>query len=322
MIACVDLRLSVAPEICRSIVGGDCVIIPFYVGEFRAVCHQTVHHAHYKVLHFWVAEVKTCLCAATLLHRLHARVLQEPVGVFVIKLACLPVTHLRLYPDTKLQSVLLGIVVKMLQAVRQLTTVHVPVAQRSVILVAVILVACEPSVIHDEQLTSELLHTIHELMHLLLRDVEVHALPRVEQHVAHSHAVMQLILSCPPVHVTADATLALIGVCESELRCAQRLVCAEVIGSSRLVYAGKEMEERLVVWVERHAHTVVSAPAQGSANGASHGLTRLSVEREHHLRVVGVCVASAVAIAYHLHTCSKRLLIHLTFVTPLSVLMR
>ena len=89
------------------------------------------------------------------------------------------VGHLRFDPDTELDAVFLGIAQQTFDALRELVLVDHPIAKRGVIRLAWIFVA-KPTVVHHKEFTTHRGNIAHHLVHALLVDVEINALPRIE----------------------------------------------------------------------------------------------------------------------------------------------
>ena len=128
----VEFYIHMALFIRRQIVGAMIhdwhVCIPFDISYFRVICHQVVYNFKYEILYFRISQVKYYLCTSTSQYRITLRGFQYPFRMLFIQFAgC--VCHFRLNPDTKLDSVLLGISYQSLNAFRQLVLVYYPVAQ-------------------------------------------------------------------------------------------------------------------------------------------------------------------------------------------------
>ena len=138
------------------------------------------------------------------------------------------VRHLRLEPYTELNALILGFGKQTVNAVRQLVLVYNPVAQRTVVDASLVLIA-KPSVVHDEQFATHRLDVSHHLRHFRLLDVEIYALPRVEQNLALDVAVHQFVLASPTVEVTAHSAHSLLAVREGCDGSGEGLVLGEMI---------------------------------------------------------------------------------------------
>ena len=261
----VEVALVVGCEILRAVVGDVHVSVPLYVVDFGILRHEVVYDGEHKVLHLRVGEVEHHLRAATSRAQFALRSLDNPVGVLVVELA-LGVRHLRLYPYTELHAQLLSLVEQAFYAVGQLLAVHLPVAERAVVGLARILLA-EPSVVHHEQFAAHRLDVCHHLRHVLLVDVKVDTLPRVEQNLALAVGVGEFVLAAPAVEVAAHSAESLLAVRE---RCDWRhegLVLLQMILRVVVVDAGEELV--ILRLVGHGAQLVVAGVADGGADDAS-----------------------------------------------------
>ena len=229
----------------------------------------------------------------------------------------LRVRHLWLYPDAELDAALAGSVGEGLDAVGQLAAVNDPVAERRRVVVARVFVA-KPAVVHDEQLAAELRDVVHHLYDALLGDVEIDALPGVQEDVAGLHAAMEHALGAgPAVERAAHAAHALVGVGQGEVGRLEGLLGLQHVFAGQRIDTGIEVV--YVVGIGVDAQLEVTAPAKGCADGAAGVLLRLSVEREHQLGSIEVGVAGAVGVADDLHAGREALLCRLRLGCPVAV---
>ena len=176
--------------------------IPLDVVNLWVFRHEVVNDAEHEVLYFGVAEVEDDLRATTSEGCVTLGSLDNPVRMCLVELTG-GVGHLGLNPDTELHTVLTGIAQQTFNAFRQLTLIDYPVAQRGIIDGTRILVA-KPSVVHHEELTAHGGDVGHHLVHALLVDVEIDALPRVEQNLTFCLPIGEHIFTTPAVEVTRD----------------------------------------------------------------------------------------------------------------------
>ena len=99
---------------------------------------------------------------------------------------------------------LLGIAEQSLNALWQLVCIDYPVAEGAVVCLTRILHA-EPAIIHYEELTTHRGDVAHHLVHAFLVDVEIDALPGVEQDLALLVTMSQHVFAAPLVEVAGYA---------------------------------------------------------------------------------------------------------------------
>ena len=226
------------------------------------------------------------------------------------------VGSLGLHPDAEFYSVALGVVDEILYTVGQFPFVDDPVAECRIIGIALILTA-EPPVVHDKQLTAHSGDVAHHLVHILLVDVEVYALPRVQKYAAQVVAMGQTVLASPLMEVARRSRQSFVGEGEGEGRCGECLALPQMIETVVGVDSGnKAMIFRVV---GDNLQFVVAAIAQCGPYHLTAVFLSLSVEREHHLSVRSMRVARAVGILYNLLTGCQRLLVDLPFVSPRAI---
>ena len=272
----------------------------------------------YEVLHLRVAEVEHHLRAATSALKVAVGSLYNPFGMLLEEFA-LGVRHLRLEPYTELYALLLGFGKKALNAVRQLVLVYYPVTQCTVVDASLVLIA-KPSVVHNEQFAPHRLDVCHHLRHLRLLDVEINALPRVEQNLALYVAVHQFVLASPAVEVAAHTAQSLLAVGEGCDGSGEGLALGQVILRIVLVDAGKE----LVVFrlIGHGTQLVVARIADSGTDYTPRVLLTLTVEREHNLATRSMCIACSVAVFNYKCARLKLLLRELRLVCPCTVEVR
>ena len=193
---------------------------------------------------------------------------------------------------------LLGVGQQSFDAFRQLAGVHHPIAQRGVVLVALVL-AAKPAIVHDEQFATHRGYVCHHLVHAFLVDVKVDTFPAVQQDFAQLVAVGQLVFAPPAVEVAAGAAQPLVTVGQGQLRGDERLTLLQEVGGVVLVDAREEVVVFIVVRVD--AQLVIAAVAERGTDDTSLVLTRLSVQRKHHFGMVGVRIARTVLVLDDLH---------------------
>jgi hypothetical protein len=124
----IHMALFIRRQIVGTMIHDSHVCIPFDISYFRVICHQVVYDFKYEILYFRIGQVKYYLCTSTSQYRVTLRSFQYPFRMFFIQFAG-RVCHFRLYPDTKLDSVFLGVSYQSLNAFGKLVLVYYPVAQ-------------------------------------------------------------------------------------------------------------------------------------------------------------------------------------------------
>ena len=206
-----------------------------------------------------------------------------------------------------------------LDALRQFLAADRPVSEARLAVVARVFVA-EPAVVHHEQFAAQVRQVGHHPVHAFLVDLEIDALPRVEQHVAKLGSVVEPVEARPSVDVAAHAALALVAEREGEYRGREDLAWLQRVLRLLLVDAREEVRGVGVVVVQGDA--VVAGPGQRAADDAACQLPGASVERDHQRGVVALRVAHAVLVLEHLHAVGQRFFVEVAFRSPCAVEMR
>ncbi len=225
-----------------------------------------------EVLHLRIGQVEHHLRTAAAGRQLTALAAQHPVGMLLEELA-LGVGHLGLNPDAELDTVYCSLFDQSVDAVGQFLLVYRPVAKPLMIIVARVFVA-EPAVVHDEELAADVGPVLHHFFHLVLGDVHIHALPRVEEDVARRLTVVELILPGPAVERTAHAALTLIGVGHAQFGRGEGLTAFEQVRCLLLVDASDEAQRRIF---RVYLQLVVTGPSQRGAEHLTAGLAQGTV---------------------------------------------
>ena len=214
MISNIHVTLVCHREILATMVHDRHVGIPLDISNLRILGEQVINHAEHEILHLRIGEVEHELRATTTQDGITLRSLEDPVGMLLVEFAH-TVGHLWLYPDTKLHAILLGITEQALDTIRQLVGIYHPVAQGAVVGLARIFLA-KPSIVHHEEFSTHRVDVSHHLVHTLLVDVEIDALPGVEEDVTLLVAMSQDVLASPLVEVAARTAQSLGRVSECQ----------------------------------------------------------------------------------------------------------
>ena len=199
---------------------------------------------------------------------LDPRLIHRPFGMCAVQFA-VHTDHLRLYPDTKIQSECPDLFAQPIQPVRQLFPVDLPVSERG----GVIAPRTKPSVIHNKQFDPRLLCRFCQTQQLMLVNIKISRLPAVEQHrtLLLFPASTDNTLPHKCMHLPAHSIVALFGIGHHRLRCLKDLVPADLIGKRCRMDAGHKAQlskgidfTRLVViaavdQVESDTRTVILA---------------------------------------------------------------
>ena len=102
--------------------------IPLDIVYLRVFRHEVVNDGEHEVLHLGVREVEYQLRTTTTLYGVALGRLDNPVRMLLVELTH-AIRHFWLYPDAKLDTVLLGVAQQSLDALRQFVLVNHPVAQ-------------------------------------------------------------------------------------------------------------------------------------------------------------------------------------------------
>ena len=113
--------------------------------------------------------------------------------------------HFRLYPNTKLNSCLFGVTYQCRNTSRKFLTVSFPVTKTSIITITRIFVT-KPSVIKQEHVNAQIFRLLHQFGQCRLIKVECSILPIVEQRHTSTFSILQLVIACPALEITAALT--------------------------------------------------------------------------------------------------------------------
>ena len=149
--------------------------------------------------------------------------------MLLIKFAGLPIAHLWLNPDAKLDAVFFCRFNQGLQSSGQLAGVDVPVAKGCIVAVAVEFLTGKPAVVHHEELATNIGCAFHEFQHLLFIHGQIYALPTVEQDVTQRRAVVHLEMAGPIMKITAHTTTAFGTIGESQFGRTERRTRLQII---------------------------------------------------------------------------------------------
>ena len=220
----VDIKMCLLIlEIRRIGIHDGCVAVPFEESDLGVLGHEVVYDAEDEVLNLGVGKVERELIAEE--GRLAARRLQHPVRVTLVEFA-LGIDHLGLYPDAEADAFLAGSIAEAPYAVRQFRSCLVPVAQSCVVGTARVFIG-KPSVVEQEHVHTEAHGIVHEGYQFVLVEIEIGGFPVVEQRHTVGGTILELVASCPVVHVVRCLLETILAEGEVEVGCAERLVRRE-----------------------------------------------------------------------------------------------
>ena len=184
-----------------------------------------------------------------------------PVGMFLKQLT-LRIDHLRLYPDAKLHTCLLGVSDQSGNALGQLSLRGFPVAETRTVVLAGIFVG-KPAVVEQEEIHAQVLGILHQLGQRLLVEVEARVLPVVEEREASLHALVHLILARPVVEVARSLAHTMVAQGEDKLGRGEDLASLELIVGGVGVDGGQHTEHPHIVHLKGEAE--VARPSNGAS---------------------------------------------------------
>ena len=317
MIAYVEFGLPVGWEIAAAVAADRHVGVPLDIVDAGILGHQVVDDAEYEVLDGGITEVENDLGAATSLDDITAGGIDDPVGMLLVKLGD-SIGHLGLDPYAETYAVLAGGLHETSYAVGQFVPVHDPVAERTVVAQSRIFVA-EPAVVHDEEFAAHRSNVGHHLVHSGFVDIEIDSFPAVEQDLAFTVAVGDLVGARPAVEIARDSAEAFVGEGQREFRSAEGLPFRE----SQFTVVRKDTGEKAVVIsiVCDEIEMIVSAVAECGPDDRAGILLGLAIERYHHLGVGRMRITDTVLIVDAERPALERLLHEASFIGPGAIKM-
>ena len=255
--------------------------IPLYISDVRVFRQQVVDNLEDIFLHFRITHIEDQLSAATAGADGAFRSFYHPFRMFLIEFTG-RIRRLRLYPDAEFDVVLLGVLHKIAKSVWQLLLVDNPVAEGSIVGVAFVFIA-KPAIVHHEELTAHVGNVAHHLVHVLLVDIEVDTLPRVEEYPAELIAMCETVLTTPFVEVARCTRQALLGESQCQYRRSECLAFLQLVETVLRVYTGDKAVILRVVGDD--FQLVVSAIAESGSDNVTAVLLSLAIQGEHHLGV-------------------------------------
>ena len=181
------------------------------------------------------------------------------------------------------------------------------------------ILASEPSVVHHEQFSAHGRNISHHLVHTLLVDIEIYALPTVEQHVAQLVSVGQLIASGPVMESTAHAAFTLQTVSHGKLGRGKSSLGRQFILRSLVIDAGHELQGSIG---GTGLNRVVAAPCQHTTENGSVFFRRFfAAYGNHDGRIVCLRIPHTFLVGNYFLSVGQTLFFHFTFGPPGSMKM-
>src|SRR5699024_7417657 len=141
------------------------------------------------VYNFFSREIEDKLMSGTV--RTPSRNHECPVRMLTVEITVL-VHHLRLDPDTELQTHSIDLGDQLSKAAAQLFLIDFPVSQSSQLAVAL----SEPSIVHDKHLDSQIRRLFCKLEQTISRKIEVGRLPAIQEDRAHRFFIFSSAEMC------------------------------------------------------------------------------------------------------------------------------
>ena len=261
-------------EILASMIHDGHVGIPLDVSNLRILGQQIVNHTINKVLYLRIGQIENQLRTATSQYCITLRSLDNPVWMFLIKFTY-RIGHFRFNPNTKFHAVFLGITKQTLYAIRQFFGINHPVAKCTVVCLTRIFLA-KPSVIHHKEFTSHAMYVGHHLVHPLLIDIEINALPGVQKDVTLLVTMSEDILTSPFMEIATCATQTFCRISQSESWSLESLTFLQMILRILLIDTGKEVVKFRIVG--NRFQLIVAAIYKRCANDITRILLSLAIE--------------------------------------------
>ena len=170
-IAVCHLTLPLRWKRCGIVIRKRPVHIPFDIGDLRRgkyLCHRLDDI----VLHFRSRKIQDALIAS--LRMRFPRDFNRPVRMRLVEMT-VHIHHLRLHPDTEIQSERLDLSSESRETSRKLLLVDFPVSQGMCVIIAL----AEPAVVHHKKLHAGFLCLLRQSKQLSLIDVKIGCLPTV-----------------------------------------------------------------------------------------------------------------------------------------------
>ena len=298
----------------RIDIGNHTVAVPLEVSHIRILRHDAIHDAEYIVLHLRITDIKYQLIAVIIGITLWLH--DDPVRM-LLKEFTLRIHHLRLNPNTKLYTSLLGISYQSRYSIRQLALGSLPVAETCMVVLARILVG-KPTIIKQEHIYTQVLGILHQLSKTLLVEVEAGILPVVQERKAIFHTHVYLILTSPIVQITGSLTDTIIAHGKDKLRGSERFTSLQLIVRGVWIDGRNNTKGSHVIYLEGKAE--VARPSDGSKHHLALILLGRLIESQFKERLLlHGCTGTQLGIN-NLLTSSQLASFRLAFLSPVAMI--
>ena len=298
----------------RIDIGNHTVAVPLEVSHIRILRHDTIHDAEHIILYLRITDIKYQLVAVIISITLWLH--NHPVGM-LLKEFTLRIHHLRLNPNTKLYTSLLGISYQSWYSIRQLALGSLPVAETCMVVLARILVG-KPTIIKQEHIYTQVLGILHQLSKTLLIEVEAGILPVVQERKAIFHTHVYLILASPIVQITGSLTNTIIAHGKDKLRGSECLTSLQLIIRGVWIDGRDNTKGSHVINLEGKAE--VARPSDGSKHHLALILLGWLIESQFKERLLmHGCTGTQLGINNFL-TSSQLASLRLSFLSPVAMI--
>src|SRR6266700_4007892 len=306
-----QVRLAISREETRPWLGQVAVAIPFHVGN-AGNTQYALEHGPLEILNGGTGEIQREL--VTLQFEFALRLADYPVRMLLEQFA-FRINHLRLNPDTELQSFFHSGRGQRFEAIGETLSVWFPITQAGFVVDARVFVA-KPSIVQEELFDSQLLGGFEKSSNAVEIKIEASGLPIVEQHRPGCMALPEAKLPCPGVQLAAHRAYPSIAPDPDHGGCSKRFLRFQIIGGGKRVHAA-ERSNPLAVVVE--AALKAARPGQGTAQNTTGILPERPVKRENEGGVAKLMRSDAVLGIEHLCAGSYQLRNRVHLVCPVAM---
>ena len=308
----IDVEASLVLEVFRAEAVHHAVAVPLDVVYARRGLHCPVEDAENEVLHIRIGHIQYPLVAFC--RNLPFRGLHHPFRMLLGEFA-LRVHHFRLYPYSELQTLRVGVIRQVANAFRQFFHIHLPVSEALLVVVARVFVA-EPAVVEHEEFETHRSRVVNHIRERLGVELEIGALPGVQQGRAETSVAVAAVIAGPVVEVAAHLACTPETVGPEHLRSVQFLSLSQRVAGGGRIDSGYDAQPVALVHLEVYA--VVAGPGQGTTYGLSVTLAVVP-EVQYEGRVLRVRGAGPHPVLYDLGAVGQELPVNLHLPGPGAV---
>ena len=269
------------------------ISIPLDVSDVRVLSKQIIYYIKYEILHFWITEIEYQLSTTTTNNSITLRSLDNPIWMFFVEFT-LGIGHFRLNPNTKLHTIFLCIAEQTFNTIRQLFGIYNPITQSSIVSLTRIFFT-EPSIIHNEQLTTHAMNVCHHLIHSLLVDVEINTLPRIQENISLLITMSKNILTSPLMEITASTAQTFIRISKCKSWSFESFALFKVI--LRVLFIDTSKEVVILGIIGYGFEFIISSILKRCTDYRTRIFLSPTIQREHNLSMVGMRISSTIIIA-------------------------